>query len=331
MHPDLWETVNTDISTNDKRGLNQTESHIKEKKVRIAYVICVIMFCATGGRCSVPLHTVLTDYIEATGGSCELISVLNKLGAVASIETLERHIVRVSTMRKAGGLLKDMDQSTFTIASTDNIDFLQSHASVYAGSQHRSWHGTSVQVVQPQQRLKIAGTQPAVTGAPLQDTHAPVTTGDVMATSGTSSPPRHQVADRHRLRSSPIDSPSKHGHSPAFKRIKYARSFAEAIRIGEVSESVFQAPEPMNISTTPCSRPRILGNVLYEDFLQSQEEALALSKLKKWIFTYVLHKRTLKPEHLLFSFKEHVAALQGSDIHAEPAVVLYLSIVDMHH
>ena len=28
VHPDLWETVNTDISTNDKRGLNQTESHI---------------------------------------------------------------------------------------------------------------------------------------------------------------------------------------------------------------------------------------------------------------------------------------------------------------
>ena len=41
----------------------------------------------------------------------------------------------------------------------------------------------------------------------------------------------------------------------------------------------------------------------------------------------MLHKRTLKPDHLLF---EHVAALQGSEIHAEPAVVLYLSIVDMH-
>ena len=142
-----------------------------------------------------------------------------------------------------------------------------------------------------------------------------------------STPPRHQVVDRHRLRSSPIDSPSKHGHSPAFKCIIYARSFSEAIHIGEVSESVFQAPEPMNISTTPCSRPRILGNVLYEDFLQSQEEAMALSKLKKWIFTYVLHKRTLKPDHLLLSFKEHVASLQGSDIHAEPAVVLYLSIL----
>ena len=94
-------------------------------------------------------------------------------------------------MRKAGGLLKDMDQSTFTIASTNNINFLQSHASVYAGSQHHSWHGTGVQVVQPQQRLKIACTHPAVAGASLRDSHATVTTGDVI---GTSTPPRH-VAD----------------------------------------------------------------------------------------------------------------------------------------
>ena len=57
-----------------------------------------------------------------------------------------------------------MDQSIFTIATTDNIDFLQSHASVYAGSLCCSWHGTSVQVV------KLAGIQTAVTGIPLRYT-----------------------------------------------------------------------------------------------------------------------------------------------------------------
>ena len=63
--------------------------------------------------------------------------------------------------------------------------------------------------------------------------------------------------------------------------MKYARSFAEAIHIGEVSESVFQSPEPVNISTTPCSRLHIMGNVFHKDSLQSQDEAVALSKLKK--------------------------------------------------
>ena len=63
----------------------------------------MIVFCATGGHCSVPLHTLLTDYIEASGGSSELITVLNRLGAVASSETLDRHIVRVSAQRKQEG------------------------------------------------------------------------------------------------------------------------------------------------------------------------------------------------------------------------------------
>ena len=86
--------------------------------------MCVIVFCATGGHCSVPLHTLLTDYIEASGGSSELITVLNRLGAVASSETLDRHTVRMSAQGKQEGLLKVLDDKSFTVATTDNIDFL---------------------------------------------------------------------------------------------------------------------------------------------------------------------------------------------------------------
>ena len=170
-----------------------------------------VMFCATGGRRSVPLHTLLTDYIEATGGSSELISVLNKLGAVASSETLDRHIMRVSTERKMDGLLKGLDTRTFTVATTDTIDFLQSHASVYAGSQYCSWHGTSVQVIQPEQRLK--------------NIVVPSDTSSLSLSSIASA--MHDlghVSDRRRLRTSPISSPPKHGRSPACKRIKCART-----------------------------------------------------------------------------------------------------------
>ena len=57
--------------------------------------MCIVTFCASGGCCSVPLHTLLTDYVEATGGASELR--FNKVGTVAPSEMLDRHIMKVST------------------------------------------------------------------------------------------------------------------------------------------------------------------------------------------------------------------------------------------
>ena len=55
-----------------------------------------------GGHCSIPLHTPLTDNTEHSGGSSELITILNRLGAMASSE-LDRHIVRVSVQHRQEG------------------------------------------------------------------------------------------------------------------------------------------------------------------------------------------------------------------------------------
>ena len=81
VDPHLWEAVTRlTQSSNEKLGRKQSAIHVHERKVRIAYLVCMIVFSATGGHCSVPLHTLLTDYIDASGGSSELITVLNRLG-----------------------------------------------------------------------------------------------------------------------------------------------------------------------------------------------------------------------------------------------------------
>ena len=77
-----------------------------------------------------PLHLLLTDLIDSQGGSNELIRLLNRLGAVASVETHRRY-VQFQLEKLASGILQSMDLSFFTVASVDNIDFLQRHAAVY--------------------------------------------------------------------------------------------------------------------------------------------------------------------------------------------------------
>ena len=83
------------------------------------------------------------------GSSTALIIILNRLGVVLSVDTLKRHVHTTSQIRRDEGLDNLIVKDASTIASTDNIDFLQSYTSVYSGSQHRSWHATSIQLVQP--------------------------------------------------------------------------------------------------------------------------------------------------------------------------------------
>ena len=135
--------------------------------------------------------------------------VLNRLGGAASLDSLNRHMCAVALQRKAKGLLRDINSREFTIASTDN-DFLQSHASVYAGSQHRSWHGTSIQVVQPQPH-KLQAVGDSRSGSSLlpmfseSDPRAGVVSTDLIPVV------EGQIAihSKRTQRSSPIDSPSK--------------------------------------------------------------------------------------------------------------------------
>ena len=58
--------------------------------MRRAYLLSVILF-ATNPECSYPFHIPLSDAVESCGGSSEFITILNRIGATASLPTLNRH------------------------------------------------------------------------------------------------------------------------------------------------------------------------------------------------------------------------------------------------
>ena len=63
--------------------------------------------------------------------------------------------------RRSSGIATQLKRN-FTVTSVDNIDFLQSHAAVYSGDQHYTWHGASIQAVQPKSTLPELSIQPAI-------------------------------------------------------------------------------------------------------------------------------------------------------------------------
>ena len=122
--------------------------HRAMMNVHRLFCLCVILFC-TDDRCYLPLHALITDAVESYSGSTILIQMLNRLGACSSTETLARVIqCRVQESEKSGDE-QECNCNAFTIISARNIDFLHSYAQVYCGTQNSSWHGTTVQVVQP--------------------------------------------------------------------------------------------------------------------------------------------------------------------------------------
>jgi len=121
---------------------------MNSKSMKQLYCLLTILFC-TNSQCSMPLQYLLSDAILCLGGSTELVKIFNRIGAVASLDTHDRIATCAVTDRIAKGIRFELEPQTLTVVSIDNIDILQRHAMVSSTESKRSWHGTSVQSVQP--------------------------------------------------------------------------------------------------------------------------------------------------------------------------------------
>ena len=107
------------------------------------------MIFSTSPSCSPCMHHLVADSIEVYGGSRQLIKLLKRLGVCVSTDTHDRFVTLVAEQQKNASVWSELPTNTFTFACVDNIDFLQSHAAMYCGDQTRSYHGTTIQIVQP--------------------------------------------------------------------------------------------------------------------------------------------------------------------------------------
>jgi len=153
VDPILWDFITTLTQTaRARRGIRNETVEIsprtQAKSIRQLYCLAVVMFCINP-RCNFPFHVPLTDAIVTHGGTLELVHLFNRVGAVASVEAHERLMKSVVKAREKQGYFADLTPGAFRVVSIDNIDIMQRHAQVYVSSSERSWHGTSVQCVEP--------------------------------------------------------------------------------------------------------------------------------------------------------------------------------------
>ena len=128
VDPLLWEFIAL-VTRPLRERMGKMESHPHVKKVRRYFILCQMLYC-TNQKCNTPLHTLLADTIETCGGSRELIRIFNSLGAVSSVDTHDRFVTEEAENERQLSVWDHLDHSTFTVASTDNLDILQSCSSI---------------------------------------------------------------------------------------------------------------------------------------------------------------------------------------------------------
>ena len=249
VDPRLWEAIcQLTRSTKDPSKATPLSQHTK--KVQRLTILCAIMYCINEDY-TLPLHTLITDVIEGQGGSALLIKILNRLGLCSS-DTLARHIQQKSTSHQ--NTISSCISDSFTIFSVDNIDFQLTHGRTYDGRKSsNSWHGTSVQAVQP---------LPSLT-----EQHADVEVMDIEV--------RGSELNRATSKRNREEMGASYSCSPASKKRKRPRTGTE---LPNVTEALNEVHTPLPQPSSGAQR-RLHHSI--SDFLINHNEQLALDELKQ--------------------------------------------------
>lgn len=124
------------------------------KFLRILFLVSQLAFIRTDGDATFPFHFVLSDAIQACGGSAKLVQLLNRFGVLSSFDKCQREVGKIMKDRSEIDIVNEhLIPDGFVICSVDNVDFDQPHTRLYATPKSRGIHMTSLQAVQPKPNL----------------------------------------------------------------------------------------------------------------------------------------------------------------------------------
>ena len=258
------------------------------------------MYCTNSQRPTL-FHVLLADIVEICGGSRNLINILNQLGVVGSADTHDRFVTSVSEKQREKGIWESLPENTFSIASVDNFDMLQSHAAVYCGDQQRSYHGTTIQIVQPDPAIPLVS----------RDVQKPPPNRDLQ----TLTHDEHGATQcKRKVTHSPASSPHKLGKmGPKRARTVVIRNLAESIR---------------SCNPSPLASNAGSSELTLEMFLEQLEEEKERKDLQSKVFSYMFAKQMLPAHQVLKDLKTLYSENKCKD--NNQSNIYYMELLDEH-
>ena len=336
-NPLLWDFICSCTSSVRERSGRTNKDETHTKTVRRFSLICMLLF-TTNPTCDTTLHHLVAEAIEVCGGSRQLIRILNRLGVSVSNDTHDRLVTSVAEKQKENDVWSQLSPDTFTVASADNIDFLQSHAAVYCGDQSRSYHGTTIQVVQPIPSLTLSSSNPV----PAQQLNTTALADQTNT--------QHQtvINARGHLRSEGLVTQSAtigsdHPTQPialtgpttrVFKRVSSSSPANSPHKHGPKRRRTMQLSPVKQVSEVTCRNKTVAisaPNIKLHQFLELANETGSKVKLNKEVFAYFFQKCKLPKSdsgEVLKPLREFMLPTPAQLADHDSSTIYYMEILD---